>query len=316
MNSWLKRAELKNNKRLGRPVHIALLVFPDFLLIALGWLLRRKLGYSADLFAGMERLVYFVLFPSLLFQAIAHTPIDFDTTANLVWAATAMMLVGAALSWLALPLLKPQPAAFASAVQCGFRFNSYIGLALATRLAGDSGLAAMALLIGFAVPIANAMAVYALARHAQTRLLGQLIRNPLLISTIAGLIFNLAGLSLPEPLEALLSRLGSAAITLGLICVGGALALGGARGNLRLINYMLAVRLLALPLVALGLGMWLPLSAVEKQMLLLFGALPTASSAYVLAARMGGQGEIVAVLISVGTLLSIFTIPMWLQLLG
>jgi predicted permease len=297
-------------------VHIALLVFPDFLLIAIGWLLRRKLGYSADLFAGMERLVYFVLFPSLLFQAIAHTPIELETTANLVWAAAAIMLIGAALSWLALPLLKPEPAAFASAVQCGFRFNSYIGLALATRLAGEPGLTAMALLIGFSVPIANAMAVYALARHAKTNLFGQLIRNPLLISTIAGLVFNLAGFTLPAPLEALLSRLGGAAITLGLICVGGALALGGARGNLKLINYMLVVRLLALPLVAIALNMWLPLSIVEKQMLLLFSALPTASSAYVLAARMGGQGEIVAVLISVGTLLSVVTIPMWLQLLG
>lgn len=294
---------------------IALLVFPDFSLIFIGWLLRRKLGFPTEFFAGVERLVYFVLFPALLFQSIARTPIDLGTAANMIWASAAIVLGGAALSWLAAPLLRPQPGAFASAVQCGFRFNSYIGLALAARVAGEPGLAAMSLFIGFAVPLANAFAVYALARHAKTNLMGQLLRNPLLLSTLAAVLFNLAGLSLPDPVDALMSRLGAAAITMGIICVGAALVLGGSRGNLGLINYLLAVRLLILPLLALLVGWLLPLTLVERQMLVLFAALPTASSAYVLAARMGGQGEIVAVLISVGTILSAFTIPLWLQVL-
>jgi malonate transporter and related proteins len=54
---------------------VALLVFPDFLLVALGWMLRHKIGFTRDFFAGTERLVYFVLFPSLLFQSILRTPI-------------------------------------------------------------------------------------------------------------------------------------------------------------------------------------------------------------------------------------------------
>lgn len=53
---------------------VALLVFPDFMLVALGWALRHKLGFSREFFAGAERLVYFVLFPALLFQAILRTP--------------------------------------------------------------------------------------------------------------------------------------------------------------------------------------------------------------------------------------------------
>jgi predicted permease len=306
---------VENNKQVAPAVHIALLVFPDFLLIAMGWFLRRKLHFSAEFFAGTERLVYYVLFPALLFQSIVRTPIQLETAATMIWAAAAMMLMGALLSWLAWPVLKPDGQAFASAVQCGFRFNSYIALALATRLAGEAGLTAMALLIGFSVPLANAMAVYALARHAKSNLFAELIRNPLLLSTVAGVLYNLAGFSLPGPLDALMSRLGSTAITLGILCVGAALALGGARDNLKLINWILVVRLLLLPLVALALGMLLPLTLVERQMLLLFGALPTASSAYVLAARMGGQGEIVALLISASTVLSVVTIPLWMQAL-
>ncbi|WP_333904645.1 AEC family transporter, partial [Achromobacter insolitus] len=77
---------------------------------------------------------------------------------------------------------------------------------------------------------------------------------------------------------------------------------------------MLAVKLAALPAVALLVARLLALPPLESRMLLLFAALPTASAAYVLAMRMGGDGRMVAVLISLGTLFSALTIPLWLML--
>ncbi len=75
--------------------------------------------------------------------------------------------------------------------------------------------------------------------------------------------------------------------------------------------WFLAVKLLALPVLALAVGAWLGLSGLNYQVVVLFAALPTASSAYILAVRMGGDGRSVAWLISVSTLASMVTLPLW-----
>lgn len=117
-------------------------------------------------------------------------------------------------------------------------------------------------------------------------------------------------------MDTVLARLGAAAIALGILCVGASLAWEGGKGYGTLIAWMLSVKLLALPAVALLVAHLLALPQLEAQMLLLFAALPTASAAYVLAMRMGGDGRMVAVLISLGTLFSAATIPLWLLVVG
>ena len=178
-------------------------------------------------------------------------------------------------------------------------FNKYLSL--------------MALIIGFSVPICNAAAVHALT-HKNGGLLKELAQNPLLVGTACGVLFNLLGLHLPEVVGATLSRLGNASIALGLIMVGAGLRLSGLHEAKGLASYFIAVKLLALPAIAYGLGRWLGLPPLQLQIVVMFAALPTASSAYVLAARMGGNGPFVAFLISSGTLLSIVTLPLWLAL--
>jgi hypothetical protein len=293
---------------------VALLVLPDFLLIALGWALHHKLNYTREFFAGAERLGYSVLFPALLFQSILRTPLTAGNAASLVQAAVLVLAAGVALAWLAAPLLRPEPRAQASAAQCAFRFNTYIGLALSASLGGPQGQTAMALIVGFAVPLVNIAAVYGLARHGGGSLVKEILRNPLVMSTLLGLACNLAGLKFPEPVDIVLNRLGAASLALGLMCVGASLAWGGGRGQGKLVAWVLAVKLLAMPLAALGAARLLQLPELEARMLLLFCALPTASASYVLATRMGGDGRLVALIISLGTLLSAITIPAWMLL--
>jgi len=286
------------------------------MLVALGWALRHKLNFSREFFAGTERLVYFVLLPALLFQSILRTPITAGNAAMLLQASAAVIVAGIALAWLAGWVLRPSSLSLASSAQCAYRFNTYLGLALSASLGGTQGQTVMALIVGFAVPMANMAAVYGLARHSGGNLLRELARNPLVISTLAGLACNLAGLHLPGPLDTALARLGAAAIALGIICVGASLSWEGGKGHGALIAWMLTVKLAALPAVALLVAHLLALPPLESQMLLLFAALPSASAAYVLAMRMGGDGRMVAVLISLGTLFSALTIPLWLMLTG
>jgi predicted permease len=96
--------------------------------------------------------------------------------------------------------------------------------------------------------------------------------------------------------------------------VGAGLKLKGLSEARGISSYFIAVKLIVLPAIALGLATWFELPPLQMQMAVMFCALPTASSAYVLAARMGGNAPLVAFLISAGTMLSIVTLPMWLLL--
>jgi predicted permease len=290
------------------------LILPDFLLIALGWLLFHKLRFSSEFFRGAEQLVYFVLFPALLFHSITQTPLSLGGAYTLLLATVGVMGFGIALAWLAVPVLRPQPLAHASIAQCAYRFNTYIGLSLAGGLAGAAGQTIMAVIVGFAVPISNMAAVHALARQNDGKVFKEILRNPFIIATLLALACNFGGVPIPKPVDVTLGRLGACAIAIGLMCVGATLSLHGGRSAGALMSWMLSVRLLVTPLAAIAIGWALDLTLVERQMLLLFSALPTASSAYVLAARMGGDGRLVAVTMSVGTLLSAATIPFWLTI--
>jgi len=293
---------------------VALLILPDFLLVALGWVLRQRLGFGREFFASCEKLTYYVLFPALLFSAIMRTPIS-PGSAALTFQATALLMAGGiALSWLARWVLRPPSIAMASAAQCGYRFNTYIGLSLALSLGGPAGQTAMALIVGFAVPMANVAAVYGLARNSGGNVLRELVRNPLVLATTFALALNLAGFQLPQPIDVVLTRLGAAAIALGILCVGAALSWEGGQGHGRLLSWMIVVKLIAMPAWAWGVAAALGLPQLERTMLILFASLPTASAAYVLAVRMGGDGRMVAVLISLGTALAIVTLPIWLSL--
>lgn len=291
---------------------VALLVLPDFLLIAFGWLLNRKLGFSREFFTGLEKLVYYVLFPALLFQSILRTPISMGTAADIFLATSATAICGIALSWLALPVLRATPLSMASAAQCGYRFNTYIALALAPSLAGASGQSTMALIVGFAVPLVNLAAVYALARHQGTNFAGALLRNPLLMSTLLGVLCNLSGVVLPAALDTLLARMGAAAIALGILCVGASLVWQPGQTKFSLVAWILTIKLLVLPACAWLIASLLDLDPVKKQMLVLFAAMPPATAAYVMAVRMGGDGRLVGLIISIGTPIAALTIPMWL----
>ncbi|WP_043344021.1 AEC family transporter [Cupriavidus basilensis] len=294
----------------------ALLLVPDFSLILIGWLLVRYSPFDRAFWAGVERLVYFVLFPALLLQSTNSARFDFSSTSAMLGLAlltTAFGMVGGyAVKW----TMRLAPLDFASGLQTAFRFNSYIGLALASRLGGSEGLAMMAVIVGCTVPLCNVAAVWALARHGETRLWRELARNPLILATAGGLLTNLAGLHPPEVVGMTLARLGSASTALGLMTVGAGLQMSGVTGAVGPVAWWSGVKLVAMPCFAWAVGRLLPLTELQSQIVVLFASLPTASSAYILAVRMGGNGPMVAATISVMTVAAIVTTPFWLSLVS
>ena len=289
----------------------ALLLLPDFALILLGAAIRRWMHLGDHFWNGLEKLIYFILFPALLINAIARTRLDLIVALPLLTTAFMAMIGGMVLGLLP-KLFVPLPAmTFASVFQCGYRFNSYVGLAVAGILFGATGIATMGLIVGAAVPLANLVSVWMLARHGELALWREIVRNPLILATVCGFVLNLSGFLPPAPLQAFLGRLADASIALGLIAVGAALRLQSMPGIKGLAVWFMFVKLIALPCIAFVIGRSLGLSGLNYQVVVLFAALPTASSAYILAMRMGGDGRSVAWLISATTLASMITLPVW-----
>jgi malonate transporter and related proteins len=290
------------------------LLLPDFLLIVLGYVLARWSALERPLWDGVERLVYYLLFPCLLFVAIVRQPISFGSLASLGAAGLAITLLGIALAYALGKTPRVDAGAHAAGAQVAFRFNSYIALALAERLGGANGVAAIAVIIAVVVPLCNVAAVWPLARAGGQHYGRELLRNPLIVATVAGLVANLGGLVLPDVLATTLQRLGAAALPLGLMAVGAGLRIGALRDAPGLAAALLSIRHLVLPAVALVLVRQLPLTSLQQQIVVMFSALPTAASAYVLATRMGGRGEFAAGLVTVSTLLGMASVPVALAL--
>jgi len=293
---------------------LALLVLPDFLLIAFGALLARRARFDAGFWAGIERLVYFVLFPALLFRALAVAPLAFADALPLVATGVAFTLGGIALSALGRPLLRLPSETFDACFQCGFRFNTYIAIAVAGRVAGEPGLALLSLLIGVLVPLVNVAAVAVLARGRATRVWLALARNPLVLACAAGLAWNALGLPRPAVAMRVVDLLAAAALPLGLLAVGAGLRLRGSDLPPRAVAWWLAVKLAALPALALVCARLFGLDATQTTVAMAMAAVPTATSAYVLAVQMGAPGAPVALLISAGTIASAITLPLWLAI--
>ena len=292
----------------------ALLLLPDFLLIALGAALARFPGFGAAFWSGLERLVYYVLFPALLFRSLATSPLSIGDAGPLVAVGVASTATGALLALLARPLFQlPQPV-FAACFQCAFRFNTYVALAAASRVAGAAGVAAISLLIGVLVPLVNIAAVAMLARGGDTRFLPALVRNPLVLACVAGIGWQAGGVPVPALPGRVLELLAAAALPLGLLAVGAGLRIE--RGTLppAALAWFHAVKLGAVPLVAWALAHALGLGPVERKVAVIMAAVPTATSAYILAMQMNKTGAPVALLISTGTLLAAITLPLWLSL--
>ena len=260
--------------------------------------------------------MYFVLFPALLFRSLATSPLAIGDAARLVGVGVAFTVAGMLLAALAAPLFRLPAPTFAACYQCAFRFNTYVALAAASRAGGPTAVAAISLLIGVLVPIVNIAAVAALVRGGDARIVPALARNPLVIACAAGIAWNALHWPVPALPAHILELLAAAALPLGLLAVGAGLRFE--RGTLpwTAVAWWHAVKLAILPAIAFGLAAVVGLSPAERQVAVIMAAVPTATSAYILAVQMHAPGAPVALLISTGTLLAAVTLPLWLSLVS
>jgi malonate transporter len=293
---------------------------PVALLIALGYVLRASGFLPEPSWAPVDRLVYHVLFPSLLVTELATAElkglpvVTLPLTLLLTQLAMAALAAGARRAW-----RLPGPA-YTSVLQCVVRWNTYVALALAPGLFGREGLPLVALAVAVMVPAANVLSVAALARHGHARRTGlaafarAIASNPLIVACVAGVAVNLSGLPLPSMLQAPLAIMGRATLALGLLTVGAGLRPAVMADRPAVILATTAAHLLLKPALAVGLALLLGIGGTALSVVALACAVPTATSSYILARLLGGDAELMAALVTTTTLAALVTLPVVLGL--
>ncbi|ENV56064.1 hypothetical protein F951_02949 [Acinetobacter soli CIP 110264] len=299
--------------------HIFLALFPLIALIATGYLFKTYQFFSAEFWAGAEKLNYYVLFPALLFHTLVTAKIDFQNLKYVIFAMFAVIAVVTAVLYGIKYLKNIRPARFGVHVQSIVRFNTYIGLALVAALYHKEGMAILAILLAVSIPVVNVISVLSLTSSENMALkpvLLALLKNPLIVSCLFGGVFNALQIPLWDGILNLLKLFSSSSLPLGLLCVGAALQFMEMKKDVPALLLDTAARLLVMPALAYGVCMWMGLSALETQIMVVFFALPTASAAYILTKVLRGDSQLMAAVISFQTLCAAVTLPLVIWWVG
>lgn len=295
-------------------------LFPVFSLILLGALLQWQNFPGREFWRGAEKLTYYLLFPALLFLKLSDSEVGATEIQVIALVVVITLLMTTTLLLLIGRSFGIKGPVFTSFFQGGIRFNTYVGLASVNELFGQEGMAIAALTLGLMIPLVNLLCIWIFELSVPTGnrsirgMLVNIIKNPLIIACVVGLSWSWLGLSLPQTLESVLLLLAGTALPLGLLAVGTGIHLAALRGIGVTFFLSSAVKLLLLPMMLFTLSRWLGLDDMTALVLVVIGSLPTASSAYILARQLGGDGPMMAAVISGQTLLAMLTMPLILAL--
>jgi predicted permease len=297
---------------------IILAILPVVLVTSCGYLFKLSDFLNDDFWYGADKLAYYVLLPSLFVRLTATAELDrtfLGAPITLVITITTLTV----LMLLSRRFISSSPPAFTSMYQGAVRFNSFVLLAVSLQLYGDAVGAVTAVCIAVVVPLVNLTSVAILSRYGKShsapswrKLLMRLATNPLIDACVIGLLINVTQLPVPTSILSSLEILGQAALPLGLLCVGAGIdvrLLGSWQPDIVITN---VIKLIIKPLLVMGLGTLLGLEGLTFAATVLFAAMPTATSAYILARQLGGDDRLMATIVMSQTIFSALTVPMML----
>jgi hypothetical protein len=298
--------------------HFVIALVPVLALILTGYCLKRINFIGDDVWAGIEKLTYYVMFPALLIHSIGRQNIH-GTPWQEMFLIVFIVLAIVAASLLMLFKMQPQMTAktFTSVFQGGIRFNSFIAFSISAAFYGTEGLGLAAISAGFMIVMVNFLCVWIFvifgssAASSGRAFVKQIFLNPLIIGCVVGWSLSLTGIGLPSVSADILEILGRAALPIGLMAVGAALKPRLITGHSKAIVSASAMQFLIKPALVMVLCTLFQLSTLVTGVLLIAFISPTASSAYILARQLGGDTETMASIITLQTVLAFLVMPLW-----
>lgn len=300
-------------------------LLPVFLLIVLGFILKRALIQPETQWHGLERLTYYVLFPVLLVQSLVKADLGKVPVAGVGGALLLSVLLMSLLCLALRPLftrLGIDGPAFTSIFQGATRWQTYVALAVSGNLFGDLGLALASVAMVAIIPLVNVFSVSVLAHYAapEKRPVGAIVmtvvRNPLIWACAIGLALNVAHVPLPRLWHEVADALGRSSLAIGLLVTGAGLHLEGMFRPSLAASVAVVLKLVLMPVIAVALALWFGLSGSNLAIVTACAAVPTSSSAYVLARQMGGDAPLLAQIITLQTVFAALTMPVAIALVA
>jgi predicted permease len=299
---------------------------PVFLLIVLGFALKRSLMRLETQWHGLERLVYYVLFPALLIETLARANLASVPVAGVGGALLLSALLMSGLCLGIRPFLAARYAidgpAFTSIFQGATRWQTYVALSIAGNLYGDLGLALASVAMVAIIPLVNVLSVTVLAHYASPdrqsvrTIVMTVVRNPLIWACAIGLAINVSHLPLPHVWHEVAEALGRSSLAIGLLVTGAGLHLDGLFRPNAAAGLTVFLKLILMPVVAVGLALLFGLSGANIAVVACCSSVPTSSSAYVLARQMGGDAPLLAQIITLQTIFAALTMPIAIALVA
>ena len=306
-------------------IEIINIVLPVFLVIALGWGVRRIGLVNESFLQQTNALVYYVCLPLLLFYKISTADFSLNFNPALV-LGTCLTIALCCMTSYGYGHLRHYPAPQLGAFSQGsFRGNlAYIGLAIVFNAYGDAGLTRASVLMGFLVPVLNFFAVLALlwpqhngsvkGNKQLLPIVVKILANPLIIASFTGLLWSYLGWPLPVVIERCLKITTGMSLPLALLALGGGFSLARLRGDLVMAAMATGIKLLWMPLLAAALLLILGVDGLDLHIGILMSASPAATATYIMAQQMSADAELAGSIVVMSTALSIISYSLLLSL--
>lgn len=288
-------------------------VVPMALLMALGVCVRKVGLADRPTMRSMDKLIFRLFMPVLLFKNIYETDLSQSFAPKEALFAVAALLAAFPIALL-LPrrLVKDRNQA-ASISQAMIRTNYILfGIAVAESIFGEGNIGPVALLGAIVVPVTNALGVIILelnrsGRASPGKLLLSILKNPMVLATLAALAMILMPFRIPELLWSVITDVAGVTTTISFISLGVSLDLGETRANRGPLAIGVALRMVLMPLVFLTLSVAMGFRGQSLCALMVLFAAPTAVASYPMAVAMGADGPLAGQLVCATTVLSVFT---------
>lgn len=297
------------------------IVMPLVLMMATGFLIRRVGIVTEDALRVVNRIVYYVGIPTLVFYSVVtdRTPARWQYA---LWVA-GTVLTAFVLAMLLARVLTKEPAKRGTVAQAAYRSNDGIfGLAVAAALCGEgnTGTMAFTLVISAALFGVTGVLCYELNRGGRIhfgKVLLNTVKNPILIAAALAFVVRLTGLNLPYVILKPIEYFKHMCTPLGFLVLGGLLSFRSLRADWKLVTVAGAFKLVVLPVMMCAAAYFLGgIRGTELSSLFIVFASPTAMSCMPMASELGGDVKLSGELIAVTTVLSLLTVFLYLTFFG
>lgn len=295
----------------------ARLVTPLFLIMALGYTLKRiKLIDDAFISKG-NSFTYWVLLPSLLFYNIYYADLQSTAYFKLTGFAGLFTLIIFNLLWLIIPKIEKDNRCRGALIQALLRSNFLLfSIPMAAGLYGQKGAGIAAIVNVVVVPMYNVLSVFILEWYSGKEIswrgiLRGIATNPLILAALAALILVWTGLRLPYVAEKTIGEISGATLPFAFVLLGASFRFRDVRKYGHRLLLAVGSKLVLIPSIFIPISIWLGFRQEELLVLVVMLAAPTSISSLMMARALNSEGDLTGQIIVFSSLFSILTIFFW-----